>query len=275
MASRFEKFSWRARRVLTLAQEEAQRHNHNYIGTEHILLGLIGEEDDPEGHAGSPGNAAKILANLGAPLAKIRPAVESIIVRGEKPVPTPQIGLTPSGKRVIELADDEARNLGHNYVGTEHLLIGLLSERKGVAASVLYNLGITLERARAEAIGIHLPIASNTEEKNVDDTIVFEERLFLSWLRNTNHGDNIFKDSSDAMLLGAFIRERNRFLKEKFPLMTEQYRYDQAANCAESYLRGHFDGHNAAIKEAEAKKTEAGKEQGQEKNSQDNLTNKP
>jgi len=141
MASRFEKFSERARRVLTLAQEEARQLNHNYIGTEHILLGLVREEE---------GVAAKVLINLGVALTKVRSAVEFIIGRGEK-AGTDETGLTPRAKRVIELAIDEARNLGHNYIGTEHLLLGLLREGEGVAAGVLDSLGITLERVRAEA----------------------------------------------------------------------------------------------------------------------------
>jgi len=140
MASRFEKFSERARRVLTLAQEEAQHLNHSYIGTEHILLGLVREEE---------GVAAKVLINLGVGLSKVRSAVEFIIGRGEKPS-SGEIGLTPRAKRAIELAIDEARQLGHNYIGTEHLLLGLLHEGEGVAAGVLDSLGITLERARAE-----------------------------------------------------------------------------------------------------------------------------
>jgi len=140
MASRFEKFSERARRVLTLAQEEARNLGHNYIGTEHILLGLVREEE---------GVAAKVLINLGVTLNKVRSAVEFIIGRGEKSS-TGEIGLTPRAKKVIELAIDEARNLGHNYIGTEHLLLGLLREGEGVAAGVLDSLGINLERARAE-----------------------------------------------------------------------------------------------------------------------------
>jgi len=142
MTSRFEKFSERARRVLTLAQEEAQHFNHNYIGTEHILLGLVREED---------GVAAKVLTNLGVGLNRVRSAVEFIIGRGEKPS-SGQVGLTPRAKRVIELAIDEARRLEHNYIGTEHLLLGLLSEGEGVAAHVLDSFGITLERARNETV---------------------------------------------------------------------------------------------------------------------------
>ena len=140
MSSRFEKFSERARRVLTLAQEEAQRFNHNYIGTEHLLLGLVREGD---------GVAAKVLANLGVELSKVRAAVEFIIGRGERPT-TGEIGLTPRAKRVIELAVDEARRLNHNYIGTEHLLLGLLREGEGVAAGVLESLGVSLERVRGE-----------------------------------------------------------------------------------------------------------------------------
>ena len=142
MSSRFEKFSERARRVLTIAQEEARQLNHNYIGTEHILLGLVREEE---------GVAAKVMINLGVSLNKVRSAVEFISARGEKPS-AGETGLTPRAKRVIELAIDEARQMGHNYIGTEHLLLGLLREGEGVAAGVLESLGITLERARAETV---------------------------------------------------------------------------------------------------------------------------
>ena len=144
MGSRFEKFSERARRVLSLAQEEAQRFNHNYIGTEHILLGLVRE---------SEGVAARVLANLGTELSKIRSAVEFIIGRGERPSPG-EIGLTPRAKKVIELAVDEARRLNHHYIGTEHLLTGLMREGEGVAAGVLESLGVNLDRVRTETARI-------------------------------------------------------------------------------------------------------------------------
>ena len=140
MSNRFEKFSERARRVLSLAQEEAQRFNHNYIGTEHILLGLVRETD---------GMAARVLLNLGVELGKIRSAVEFIIGRGEKHSPG-EIGLTPRAKKVIELAVDEARRLNHHYIGTEHILIGLMREGEGVAAGVLESLGINLDKVRGE-----------------------------------------------------------------------------------------------------------------------------
>ena len=142
MSSRFEKFTERARKVLSLSQEEAQRFNHNYIGTEHILLGLVREGE---------GVAAKVLANLGVDLEKVRSAVEYIIGRGEKSVGQ-DIGLTPRAKRVIELAVDEARRLNHNYIGTEHLLLGLLREEEGVAAGVLESLGVSLDKVRAETV---------------------------------------------------------------------------------------------------------------------------
>ena len=138
MSSRFEKFSERARRALTYAQEEARRFNHNYIGTEHILLGLIREGD---------GVAIKVLTNLGVDLNKVIATVEFIIGRGEK-ASSAEIGLTPRAKKVIELAVDEARRFNHNYVGTEHLLLGLLREGEGVAGGVLESLGVDLERAQ-------------------------------------------------------------------------------------------------------------------------------
>ena len=140
MGSRFEKFSERARRVLSLAQEEAQRFNHNYIGTEHILLGLVRETE---------GVAARVLANLGVDLNKVRSAVEFIIGRGERPAQG-EIGLTPRAKKVVELAVDEARRMNHTYIGTEHLLIGLLREGEGVAAGVLESLSVTLDKVRTE-----------------------------------------------------------------------------------------------------------------------------
>jgi ATP-dependent Clp protease ATP-binding subunit ClpC len=140
MSNRFDKFTERARKVLALAQEEARRFNHNYIGTEHILLGLVREEE---------GMAAKILSNLGIGLNKVRAAVEFIIGRGEGSTQN-EVGLTPRAKRVIELAVDEARLLGHQYIGTEHILLGLLREGEGVAAGVLESLGVSVERVHSE-----------------------------------------------------------------------------------------------------------------------------
>ena len=145
MSNRFDKFTERARKVLALAQEEARRFNHNYIGTEHILLGLVREEE---------GMAAKILSNLGIGLNKVRAAVEFIIGRGEGSTQN-EVGLTPRAKRVIELAVDEARLLGHQYIGTEHILLGLLREGEGVAAGVLESLGVSVDRVHAELNRAH------------------------------------------------------------------------------------------------------------------------
>ena len=141
---KFEKFTERARKVLSLAQEEAQRFNHNYIGTEHLLLGLVREGD---------GVAAKVLSNLNVELNKVRSAVEFIIGRGDRIV-LGEIGLTPRAKKVIELAVDEARRLNHHYIGTEHLLLGLVREGEGIAAGVLESLGVNLEKVRSQTIQI-------------------------------------------------------------------------------------------------------------------------
>ena len=141
---RFDKFTDRARKVLTLAQDEAQRFNHNYIGTEHLLLGLVREGE---------GVAARVLENMNVELPKVRTAVEFIIGRGDRPV-VGEVGLTPRAKRVIELAIDEARRLGHNYIGTEHLLLGLVREGEGIAAGVLESLGVSLDKVRHEVIRV-------------------------------------------------------------------------------------------------------------------------
>ena len=144
MAEKFDKFTDRARKVLTLAQEEAQRFNHNYIGTEHLLLGLVREGD---------GVAAKVLANMGVQLPKVRSAVEFIIGRGDSMI-MGEIGLTPRAKKVIELSVDEARRLNHHYIGTEHLLLGLVREGEGIAAGVLESLGVNLEKVRAQVMQV-------------------------------------------------------------------------------------------------------------------------
>jgi ATP-dependent Clp protease ATP-binding subunit ClpA len=141
---RFDKFTERARKVLSLAQEEAQRFQHNYIGTEHLLLGLVAEGE---------GVAAKVLANMGVDLSKVRDAVEFIIGRGDRTVHG-EIGLTPRAKKVIEFAVDEARRLNHHYIGTEHLLLGLVREGEGIAAGVLASLGVNLEKVRTSTIQV-------------------------------------------------------------------------------------------------------------------------
>jgi ATP-dependent Clp protease ATP-binding subunit ClpA len=151
---RFDKFTERARKVLSLAQEEAQRFNHNYIGTEHLLLGLVREGD---------GVAARVLSNLGVELQGVRSTVEAMIGRGDRLV-LGEIGLTPRAKKAIELAVDEARRLNHHYIGTEHVLLGLVREEEGIAAKVLNSLGVNLERVRTQTIQV-LSRTSATHER--------------------------------------------------------------------------------------------------------------
>ncbi|MEM7143303.1 MAG: Clp protease N-terminal domain-containing protein, partial [Actinomycetota bacterium] len=138
----FERFTDRARRVVVLAQEEARLLNHNYIGTEHILLGLIHEGE---------GVAAKALESLGISLEAVRNQVEEIIGQGGSS-PSGHIPFTPRAKKVLELSLREALQLGHNYIGTEHILLGLIREGEGVAAQVLVKLGADLSRVRQQVI---------------------------------------------------------------------------------------------------------------------------
>ncbi|TME63505.1 MAG: ATP-dependent Clp protease ATP-binding subunit, partial [Chloroflexi bacterium] len=139
----FDRFNDRAKRVLALAQDEAIRFNHNYIGTEHLLLGLVREGE---------GVAARVLDSLGVELSKVRTAVEFIIGRGDSTTSPSEITLSPRTKKVIELAIDEARKLGHSHVGTEHLLLGLVREGEGIASGVLESLGVSLEKVRHQVI---------------------------------------------------------------------------------------------------------------------------
>src|SRR5216683_414143 len=138
----FERFTDRARRVVVLAQEEARMLNHSYIGSEHILLGLIHEGE---------GVAAKALESLGISVEAVRQQVEEIIGQGQQ-APSGHIPFTPRAKKVLELALREALQLGHNYIGTEHMLLGLVREGEGVAAQVLVKLGADLSRVRQQVI---------------------------------------------------------------------------------------------------------------------------
>src|SRR5262245_3526755 len=141
----FERFTDRARKVMALANQEAQRLNHEYIGTEHILLGLVKE---------GSGVGANVLRNLDVDLRKVRLEVEKLVKAGPEMVTMGKLPQTPRAKKVIEYAIEEARNLNHNYVGTEHLLLGLLREHDGVAAQVLMNLGLKLEEVREEVLNL-------------------------------------------------------------------------------------------------------------------------
>jgi ATP-dependent Clp protease ATP-binding subunit ClpC len=141
----YERFTDRARKVMQLANQEAQRFNHEYIGTEHVLLGLIKE---------GSGVAANVLKNLDVDLRKIRLEVEKLVQSGPDMVTMGKLPQTPRAKKVIEYSMEEARNLNHNYVGTEHILLGLLREQEGVAAQVLMNLGLRLEDVREEVLNL-------------------------------------------------------------------------------------------------------------------------
>ena len=153
----FDKFTDRARKVMALAREEAKRFNHEYIGTEHILLGLVKE---------GSGVAANVLQNLDIDLKKIRLEIEKIVQTGPDLVSVGQLPFTPRVKKVLEYAIEEARAMGHNYIGTEHQLLGLLREQEGVAAQVLLNLGVKLDDVREEVIELlGAESAENVKEK--------------------------------------------------------------------------------------------------------------
>ncbi|MBD3379434.1 MAG: AAA domain-containing protein [Candidatus Omnitrophica bacterium] len=160
----FNRFTERARKVILLAKEEAKRVNHDYIGTEHILLGLVKEGE---------GVAAAVLNSLGLDSETIREEVERLVQPGPSKVSDEDIPFTPRAKKVIELAMDEARNLGHNYIGTEHLLLGLIREGDGVASQVLMNVGLDLKGVRDEVLnllGSSVPGYSGAEAKRKKKT---------------------------------------------------------------------------------------------------------
>ncbi|MBN1492794.1 MAG: NDP-hexose 4-ketoreductase, partial [Candidatus Omnitrophica bacterium] len=155
----FDRFTERARKVIILAKEEARRFNHDYIGTEHILLGLIKEGESV---------AAAVLQNLGLSLENIRLEIEKLVQLGPSTIVSGDIPFTPKAKKVIELAMDEARRLGHNYIGTEHLLLGLIKEGEGVASHVLMNIGLDLNKVRNEIIkllGSATPASASGSQK--------------------------------------------------------------------------------------------------------------
>ncbi len=168
MADKFDRFTKRARRVLTLAQEEAQRLNHNYIGTEHLLLGLVREEN---------GVAVRVLRDLGVDPKQIRERVERTVGRGQRAA-FGKLSLTPRTKRVIELAVDEARRLGHHYIGTEHLLLGLVRAGEGVAVDVLRGLGVSLDRVRSQTARVMMETSaqgSSAQTKEAKSTPLVDQ----------------------------------------------------------------------------------------------------
>jgi ATP-dependent Clp protease ATP-binding subunit ClpC len=154
----FERLTDRARKVMALANQEAQRFNHEYIGTEHILLGLVKE---------GSGVGPNVLKNLDIDLRKVRLEVEKLVKSGPEMVTMGKLPQTPRAKKVLEYAIEEARNLNHNYVGTEHLLLGLLREQDGVAAQVLMNLGVKLEEVREEVLNL---LGAGVEAEESEET---------------------------------------------------------------------------------------------------------
>ena len=173
----FERFTDRARRVVVLAQEEARMLNHNYIGTEHVLLGLIHEGE---------GVAAKALESLGISLEAVRQQVEEIIGQGQQ-APSGHIPFTPRAKKVLELSLREALQLGHNYIGTEHILLGLIREGEGVAAQVLVRLGADLNRVRQQVIQLVHGLVGE-EAAAVPGPVIRPPRRWIEEIRDTLSG---------------------------------------------------------------------------------------
>ncbi|NUQ67893.1 MAG: ATP-dependent Clp protease ATP-binding subunit [Phycisphaerales bacterium] len=196
----FERFTDRARKVMALANQEAQRLNHEYIGTEHILLGLVKE---------GSGVGANVLKNLDVDLRKVRLEVEKLVKAGPEMVTMGKLPQTPRAKKVIEYAIEEARNLNHNYVGTEHLLLGLLREHDGVAAQVLMNLGLKLEEVREEVL--NLLGAGSEQSENLESGI---SGSGPSPAGNPSSGATPAKGKSKTPALDSFGRDLTELARE-------------------------------------------------------------
>ncbi|NLF68208.1 MAG: ATP-dependent Clp protease ATP-binding subunit [Candidatus Anammoximicrobium sp.] len=190
----YERFTDRARKVMQLANQEAQRFNHEYIGTEHILLGLVKE---------GSGVAANVLKNLDVDLRKIRLEVEKLVQSGPEMVTMGKLPQTPRAKKVIEYSMEEARNLNHNYVGTEHILLGLLREQEGVAAQVLMNLGLKLEDVREEVLNL-LGHGLEGEEEPVGERVG----------RGEGRGESRSKGKSKTPALDSFGRDLTQLARQ-------------------------------------------------------------
>jgi len=193
----FERFTDRARKVMALANQEAQRFNHEYIGTEHILLGLVKE---------GSGVGANVLKNLDVDLRKVRLEVEKLVRHGPEMVTMGKLPQTPRAKKVIEYAIEEARNLNHNYVGTEHLLLGLLREHDGVAAQVLMNLGLKLEEVREEVLNLLGAGAEGGEGGG--------EAAIAGSAQSSGSGEGRRKGKSQTPALDSFGRDLTELAKE-------------------------------------------------------------
>ena len=189
---RFDKLTARAKKVLVLAEEEARRLNHNHIGTEHLLLGLVRE---------GKGTGSVVLGDLGVDLGKVRSAVELVVRRGERRA-AGDVQLNPQATQTIELAVEEARRLGHDYVGTEHLLLGLVREEAGPAASVLSGLDVSAEQVRS-AVQQRLLLEASAEQARLRTRVEQSLRRFFSGPR-----DNVLSirvDNSDVAAIDALV----------------------------------------------------------------------
>ena len=189
----FDRFTDRAKKVMNLARQEAQRFNHEYLGTEHILLGLVQE---------GSGVAANVLKQMGIDLSKIRDEVEKIVKTGPSMVTMGQLPFTPRAKKVLELSLEEASNLGHNYIGTEHLLLGLIKENEGIAAQVLMNLGVKLEDVREEVLDF---LGADTGEEEDDEPGIGE---------STGGGGGGGNSKSKTPALDSFGRDLTELARE-------------------------------------------------------------
>jgi hypothetical protein len=206
----FERFTERAKKVLTLAQEEAERSHHSYIGTEHLLLGLLRERE---------GLAAIVLNNLGVNIATVRNTIESVLGRDERII-VQQIIPTSRVKKVIELSFEEARRLGHDYVGTEHVLLGLLLEGEGIAAHVLVDLGATLTRVRAEierllvSIGAEAPAGPELPTRVGDRVLVHDpEPPYRLWEGRVTEADgDPYEISVPGRAAGEVVRAAGKLI---------------------------------------------------------------
>lgn len=203
-ASLWEPFSERARRVVVLAQEEAQRLGNNFIGTEHILLGLISSEEDSV--------AGQCLKNMNITLPKVRLEVESIAGRGGQTVKQEMI-FTPRAKRVFELAFEEARGLNHNYIGTEHLLLGLLREGEGISTRALTNIGVDPSKLRAAVLTRVNELITPQGKlesllKQIDELLNHEHEIRFKKLGSKNIEDTWNVDTYIASMCGALQRAK-------------------------------------------------------------------
>jgi ATP-dependent Clp protease ATP-binding subunit ClpA len=192
-----EAFNEDAREALQLAQNEAQRFSHNYIGTEHLLLGLVRREESVAG---------RVLSQLGIELQKVRSAVEFIIGRGDRVV-LGEISLTPCAKKVIELSADETRRLGHDYLGTEHILLGLVREGEGIAAGVLESLGVKLERVRTTTLQI---LGQGEDLINVISAYVRGDKPSGPLVSGVQDADDLVPEPASAEDAGNLVTIRTR-----------------------------------------------------------------